>query len=626
MIAGLVHGGELSELVGQVAYPLHFGSKRAAAQIVADYTKQETTVKNDAQGLMLLAPFLQFLLDQQRYVDAASLLWTPNLFSGEPKCVQEVWDELFKSALIAFPGAASCGKSYNVGVWAYLDWRRDPYYTNFQIVGPSEAHLEKNIFSHIAKLHRSAAIPGPGDVVQLGITLDTVERKSGIFGLVAPTGRRAAGRLQGVKVEPRAKPHPQFGPLSRLRVFLEEAENIPVGIFEDLVNVVANVRGTETFKAMAAYNPKDQSHPIAGLVEPLDGFHSIDLDKDYVWNSKRGWRVLRLDAYRSDNVILGTEKYFGLQTKEGLERIIAQAGGVGAPGYFSMARGWYAPTGVDLAVVPAHLLNDIYGEFKFNEPPIPFAGVDVALEGGDNAILVLGRMGLSSGWEKVISLPDGQGTRREFNQFKDQFAQPIRKEVLQIDQVFKLPKGDTIKSVAEIRRLCEGAGVGGNRLGVDRTGNGAGVHDLLVAQFSAATKGFNGSWSPREQRILQEDKELASDEYSDLLSEGWYRVRKFIEFGLLKFGPTVAREPLIQELTGRRMRVGGKKTKVEPKKDYKSRGNRSPDTADALVIAVDAASQSMSGPPSSTNGTSREFASDHPQEQRVSVTDKQEYL
>lgn len=616
---GLVHGGDLTALVKDAAYPLHLGSKTRAAAVVSEFLGQPTAIKNDEHALLVLTPFLQYLLDGNRYGDAAALLWTPNLFSSEPRAVRMLWEEIFTNALIATPGAASMGKSYNIGVWAYLDWRRDPYFTNIQVVGPSEGHLERNLFSHLAKLHRQSAIPGPGEVVQLGITLDTVERRNGIFGLVAPTGKKAAGRLQGVKVEPRPQPHPQFGPLSRLRVILEEAENIPVGVFEDLTNIVSNVRGVDTFKALAAYNPKDQGHPVARLVEPLDGISSVDIEVDEVWTSKRGWRVVRLDAYKSENVVQDREVFFGLQTKKGLETLITTSGGVGTPGYYTMARGWYPPTGVDLAVIPANLMDKVYGEYHFVGTPEPCAALDVALEGGDNAIYILGRRGRASGWYK-------DGDKKQFQQFKDEFGQPATRDVLQVDQVFQLPKGDTVKLKAETIRVSRGAGVRGNLLGVDRTGNGAGVHDLLVAEFSAAVKGINPSHAPTERRILQEDQQLPCDEYAYLLSELWFATRKFIEFDFLKLSPNIPREPIVQELTGRRFLLTQKKTKVESKKDYKSRGNRSPDRADALTMLVHVVRLSSEGPVSATGSSRSDEDTGREYTHRVGVTDRQDYL
>lgn len=617
---GLIVGGPLMDFTQEVALPLHTGNRIAAAFLVQKQMSIDAPVKNAAQANQILQVYLQYLLDKQRYVDAATLLWTPTLFSGEPRSVQMVWNELFRNSALMVPGAAAMGKSYGLGVFCFLDWLRDAEYTNVQIVGPSEKHLEKNLFSHIAKLHRDASIPCPGTLVQLGITLDPVHRASGIFGVVIPTGKKSAGRLQGIHLVPRKHPHPQFGALSRARIFLEEAENIPYGVWEDIVNVMSNRKGVDRFKLFAAYNPKDPNGQCAIMSEPIDGWMSLDIEEDEVWTSKRGWRVVRLDAYKSENVIAGTEKYQGLQTKEGLESVIKTAGGVGTPGYYTMARGWFPPTGIDLAVIPQHLVNDIFGELEFVTTPTPVAAVDVALEGSDQAIFALGRFGTAIGWRR----PPIDGKEGEFVPFQDQYNKPMRKEAIQLDQIFLLTKGDTVKLAQEIIKVCNGVFVSGAHLGVDRAGNGAGVHDILVRIFNGLTKGINSSSSPTERKILEEDTVLPCDEYSYLLSELWFALRKYIEFGMFKISPKVPQDPLINELTGRRFLLTQKKTKVESKKDYKSRGNRSPDRADACTYLVHVVRGLLSGPPSVTRNMHRYTPKEY--KQRISSTDRPQYL
>ena len=619
--AGLQHGGSLTVFTKEVAAPLHLGNRTTAAGLVSNYLKIDQP-HSDAEANTILTSFLQYLLDGQRYVDAATLLWRPSMFSGEPRAVKLMWDALFQNAATIVPGAASMGKTYAMGVWFMLDWIRDPNFTNVQVVGPSEKHLEKNLFSHLVKLHRSASIPLPGDIRELEITCDPKQKDSGIFGIVVPTGKKAAGRLQGVKVVMRPVIHRQFGPTSRVRFMLEEAENIPVGIWDDVTNIFSNVSGVERFKIACPFNPKDPNSQCAIRCEPLAGWNSVDVETSEEWQSKRGWKVVRLDAYKCENVLQGQEIFYGLQTKPDLDALILNAGGVGTPGYYTMARGWYPPQGVDLAVIPQHLLNDVYGIFEFVDTPHPCAAVDVALEGGDNAICALGRFGLSSGWRK----PTPDNKPGPFLAFKNERGESIRKEVLQVDQLFQLPKGDTLKLVAEIRRICGGAYVRGEYLGIDRTGNGAGVHDILVSTFNPGVKGINGSASPTERRILEEDQKLPCDEYAYLLSELWFATRKFIEFGFVKFAPEVPQDPLLKELGGRRFLLSAStvKTKVESKKDYKSRGSPSPDRADALTMLVHVVRLNSSGPPSATHSSSRE--DERPYEPVIGCTDRREYL
>jgi hypothetical protein len=621
-VSDLRYGGPISELTREAASVLHLGNRDTAAILIANGTGVPVTGKMSPVSIeSILQSFLQFLLDHERYADAANLLWTRNLFTSEPRSVRMLFDAQFDNVANMVPGAASMGKSYDLGVWHYLDWRRDPFYTNVQVVGPSENHLQRNLFSHLVKLHRSSSIPFTAETIHLAITTDTVERSCGIFGVVIPLGKKASGRLQGVKAINRKEPHPLFGPLSRVRVMLEEAENIPVGIWDDVTNILSNVgTGKERFKICAPFNPKDPNGPCAQRCEPKDSWASIDIETSEQWDSKRGWRVTRLDAYKSENVLEGTEKFYGLQTKEGLEKLIQNAGGVGTPGYYTMARGWFPPSGVDVAVIPQHLMHDLPGEFIFVDTPEICAGVDVALEGEDSAIMCLGRCGRASGFRrpKTDSFPLG-----EVVEFKGPAGNPVRRYAVQLDSIFALPKGDTTRLVAEIKKVCLGARVNGSYLGIDRTGNGAGVHDILVRTFHSSTKGINPSTTPTERRILEEDQMLPCDEYSLLMTELWFGLRKYIEYGFTKVHPNVPQDPLFHEMTGRHMDLGGIKTRVESKKAYRSRGNKSPDRADAFTLMLHAVRLNLDGPPSATNlGIADKIQGRA--KQRIGLTDRQE--
>jgi hypothetical protein len=148
---------------------------------------------------------------------------------------------------------------------------------------------------------------------------------------------------------------------------------------------------------------------------------------------------------------------------------------------------------------------------------------------------------------------------------------------------------------------------------------------MLVRIFHGGVRGINPSNSPTERKIIEEDTILPCDEYSYLLSELWFALRKFIEFGMFKISPKIPSDPLMNELTGRRFLLTQKKVKVESKKDYKSRGNRSPDRADACTMLVHVVRFQLSGAPSVT----RNMASVMPRkeyQQRISCTDRMQYL
>jgi hypothetical protein len=605
--------------------PLHLEDPIAAANVALDMLNDSEAQRPQArtveEAYAVLNSLLQALLDNDLYAEAAKLLWKPSQFAAEPHSVQKIFDALFSEMQVLVQGAASMGKSFSIGVWMYLDWRRDPENTNVLVVGPSENHLQQNLFSHLVSLHNNSAIPGPGTPTNLCIALNPHDQYAGIKGVVIPLGKKSAGRLQGVKVKPRKTPHPKLGRMTRLRVILEEAENIHVGVWEDLINLSANAANATQFKVVAAYNPKDRSSQVGIRAEPEAGWGSVDIENSFDWRTKRGWKLIRLDGHQSENVLTGHELFPGMQTRRGLEMVTLQAGGARTAGWFTMARGWYPEDAIDMVVIPPGLLKDEYcrGEYVWAEEPEACGFLDVALEGGDNAILCVGRYGKAYG---VRKFPDLQHPEGEVVFYKTPEGRRLYRNCLQVDQMIKFPKGRTADLVDNAKRTCQTLKIRPELLGVDRTGNGAGVHDQLRAVMGEGVKGVNASESSTELRILSEDQKLPCDEYTLLCTELWFAAKKWLDVGVLRFGPNVPASPLVDELGGRRFLQphGNPRVKVESKREYKSRGNRSPDHADALAGLVHTVrmhtnvTQSYGG---------KEGADDaKPMKQRVDVTNR----
>jgi hypothetical protein len=494
--------------------------------------------------------------------------------------------------------------SFSMGVGLFLEWIRDPEWTSIRVIGPSEDHLETNLFSHLVNLHGSASLPMPGEVGSLYIGLDRRNLVSAIKGLVIPIGKvKKAGRLQGTKRKPRNALHPIFGELSRLFIFLDEIENVPGGVWSDIDNVLSNLDQVDSvgLKIFGAYNPTNPFDEVGVRAEPVFGWREFDKDKHYRWKSKRGWDVLRLDGEKSENVIAGKIIYPGLQSRTGLERIATNAGGRESPGYNSMGRGAYPDMGVAMTVIPAGMVTAMRGEFIWFDAPKSCASVDMALEGGATASFTLGKLGLASGvkWPPSLEHPNG---RTEM--FRDSRTQQVTPRWgLQAEQQFPLPKGDTVAMKNAVVDLCRRAAVPPELLCMDRTGNGAGVHDLILNEWSPAVIGVNYSSGPTEKKVMEQDAKVAKEEYDRIDSELWFALRAWSEFKVLLFHPQMDLNKVTPQLTQRLYRMQGGKRKVESKKDFKSRGHESPDEADSLTLFVHAARVGGDIVPSMRGGT-----------------------
>jgi hypothetical protein len=534
--------------------------------------------------------YVHYLLNANAPEAAAQVLWTPNQFTPEPQFTKDLWQLFDRSAQGLIMGAASCSKSYGMGVRLFLEWIRDPEWTTIRVLGPSEAHLEQNLFSHLVGLHKSASLPMPGEIGELFIGTDRRNQLSSIMGVIIPVGqKKKAGRIQGVKRKGRITRHEVFGTQSRLFIFVDEIENVPGGLWSDIDNILSNIQEegeTSGFKIFGAFNPTNQTDEVGKRVEPPFGWEGFDVESHYQWKSKRGWDVLRLDGERSENVVQKKVIYPGLQTYSGLEIIARNAGGKSAAGYFSMGRGAYPPQGIELTVIPPGMLMKWRGKFIWYDEPKPVGSEDLALEGGNAAIYTLGKWGRATGilFPPTIEYPSG----RKF-MFKDRNGHSVTRYGLQADQQFIIPKGDTRAMTDRTIEVNRRAGVRGEFFACDRTGAGAGTADLLRHEWSPSLHDVNYSEACSKDKIMMEDSKPCNEQFERMNSELWFALKSWGEFQYFLINPELDLTKLTGQLTQRKFRIVGGKTRVEPKKDYVSRGFESPDEADSLTLLVHAA-------------------------------------
>src|SRR6202008_2691779 len=68
-----------------------------------------------------------------------------------------------------------------------------------------------------------------------------------------------------------------------------------------------------------------------------------------------------------------------------------------SPKYLTFWRGMYPQAALQNPLIPSSLLEAVIGQFIFSGRPIGGAGIDLAFEGGDRIILVVGRYGQAIG-------------------------------------------------------------------------------------------------------------------------------------------------------------------------------------------------------------------------------------
>lgn len=549
----------------------------AAKYILANVAKGvgSNVVIDEKTAKSIVMQFVQNLLEKDHFESAATVLWGPSVYDWRPRSAQDTWRCLFEYDKLLVQGAGAMGKTFNAAAWFLLDWMRDPEYTCIKVVSLTEQHAQRNVFAAIKTFYRTALVKpeytGESDLVKSIQVND--DDKNGIHLVAIPKGDAGTGTLRGFHPSPRVKPHPKYGSMSRTHVVLDEAEEIPPGCWEGLQNILS-AADTESskgrIKIFGASNPKDRTSEFGKRCEPIGGWLRVDCEEDFEWESREGWHILRLDAARCENVTNRKIVFPGFQSYEGF--MAYEARGRTAE-YYTMARGFFPQEGVTMAIITPAMMDNAMGVVRFIGPVVPLAAFDLALEGKDQVVCSYGRFGLSDGFTPM----DGK-----FREFKSP------KTVLQLDSQINFPKNPTLEQAQAIINFCKQMRIGPNWLCVDRTGNGAGIHDALVSLFGSETMGVNYSWAASETHVLGDDSQRANELYSGVVTELIFGLAKYLEFEFLKISPSFRTEELVRQAISRRYKqVGQGLVRVESKGDYIKRTRQnSPDQLDSLSLLV----------------------------------------
>lgn len=524
------------------------------------------------------------LLDTDRYALAGLVLWGEALFNHGPKAVKQLLKFVRANQNMIVLGAASMGKTYTLICYCLLDWIRDPEMTEIKVISTTGGHAKSQSFSTLQRLYENALVPLPGLAMDGFIGLNPKDRHSAISLVAIPQGEDGKGVLQGFHPMPRKNMHPVFGSSSRVRALLDEAEEIPAGVWEGVSNLLASAWGVEAVKVFCATNPRDVTSRLAQLAEPVQGWTSLNMDTDREWTSAERWSVLRLDGADCENVIERKVRFPGFLTWDGYQKFALEMGGQ-SPKYLTFGRAMYPLSALQNTLIPYSLLEQTIGQYIFSGRTVGISGVDLAAEGGDRVILFVGRYGQAIGFTPLHGKPI-------------LWAKP--RYCVQADQYYEIPKNKTLALSDDLKNRMIQLKIHPDWCTVDRTGVGTGPHDALCETWSPGIRGVMWGADATALKILSDDHDYAVEIYDGITTEMYVRVRKFLEFGSLAFHPQIIATQLFKELSSRRYQPSTKgpsgkpRIRLEPKKEFKKRLGWSPDIADGLVMMVHGAA--LNGP------------------------------
>lgn len=572
---------EQPQRIGAVAFreKIEWEGKIPAARLIVPQTETEE------QANYVIRYYAERLLATGTLANMAAcghLIWGPGMFNVKPRCVRMVLKNIYDYQKIIVFGGAAQGKSFSGIAWLLLRWLQDPQGTTIKVMSVTGKHTESNIFGTLKMLHENTLVPMAGFRGGESISFTEGDKRAAISIVRVHAGDDNSEVLQGFHPLPRKDKHPLFGDQTAVMAVMDECEGIPNGVWTGVSNMLST-GDKDHVKVMCFYNPKDITAKPAQLAEPRGGWGEFDVEtgvqgKDE-WDSREGWRVVRLDPKKSENVLERKEVHKGFQTYEKNREYETKDGG-NSQHLYVFGRGAYPPDSAVNTVTPQRVITQMRGEFTFVGQTVKYGSCDVAIDGRDEAVFSVGRYGHATAFKRVVIGPDGQrGIERVV--FKN------ARKVAQLDQQFALPKGSTEIVASAIKKHCLALQIAPENFLSDASGNGEPVYILLHTEafWSTKVRGVRFGEPATNLKMLDEDVQLAVDQYDGNVSEVLFAITRWGEAGCLAVAPTVQAQELEREIGGRRYVLGpGQTLKVEDKKEYKKRLSRSPDWGDSFAI------------------------------------------
>ena len=577
------------EQIALVHEEISKGEWVAAANMVKYALGQEpdVTVKKEAEKIIRL--LFNAMMDVNNYRGAAALCLPKLMFNPDPEAARRLFKAACEKPLLLSMGSSSMSKTYSLVVHVYLSWLRDPKFTSVKLMSQTDLHLRTNLWPHLLEIHKNNVLKPEQEVeikpTDLWMGLKNEPQSYGFSGMAFKNTNISAGAWAGLKPQPkrpRTDPYfEQFGPMTRLRVLMDEAQNMPESVWIDMNSVMGSI-GHGRVHIMAAFNPQNLSQPAVVRAEPPDGWSPDQLETLYSYESKYGWWVERLDGKMCENVIQRKEIYPGLMTYERFVGYL-KGGGDSSGTYYTYARGFPPMLEAANTVIVPTWASSQKGEAVYVGEVINVASFDAAYQGQDKAMLCVGRWGLASGWR------DYKGVHHTFlNRLDPAKKQP--RHVLTIDQFFTMPKQlDAVQVTQELMARCNMLGIEPQWVSMDMTGVSLATYSYC-AKYWGPVLGVGWNTAASERKILTDDLDTCANRFDGLPSEMWFALKHWMDpsVNAILFNTTIMAPDLYGQMTSRRFRVSrGSRLKVEGKDEYKARNaGKSPDEVDAVCMLV----------------------------------------
>lgn len=502
----------------------------------------------------------------RHWKNAVRMLW-PNLQLHE--WLEDRARTFFENDYNYWVGCATAGKSHDaIGPIGMTWWLGDPMNSAVVLTSTTAKSIRRRLWPVLQEYRQSMAVIKDSPVFNQGFPCHIIDSKTMVQAVKGDDKHAiAAVAVAEGSVSKAVSDIKGFHPKRRLLVIVDEANDTPEGIFAAIPNLK---KGLREFKLIVIGNPVSRLDPHGRCCEPEMGWNSVSPDSEE-WKTKgvTDWEVepgicLHFDGEKSPNIKLGYDKYTFLYSNKDLGKAQANAGFNESLWYWSNTRGFWAPDGICNTVftdafVVKHGLRDLV---IFQSKMKQVAGLDPSFTAdGDGCVLRFGKLG---------DLTDGRMCLLSGDRIKIVLKAGV-------DIYYQIAE----RTIEE----CKKRGLEPEDLGIDTTGGGAGVADIISRLWGPVGNRVGFGERASDLPASTENTKKGHEVYHDRVTELWYQCREYGEAGQIKGMDTKC----LMEFCSRPWTVEAKKIRVLPKAECKKQLGHSPDDADSFSVLVDTA-------------------------------------
>jgi hypothetical protein len=404
--------------------------------------------------------------------------------------------------------------------------------------------IRKRMWANLQDLVRKSR-GFPGNMVDSKMALQAIkgDDRHSISAIAVAEGNtsKAVANIQGIHAE-------------RVMVIIDEATDTPEAAFEACTNLS---KGCREFKMLVIGNPASKYDPHGRFCTPAKGWRSVTIE-DQHWLTERGM-CRRFDGMKSPNISEGRTKYPYLITHDQVLSAMRHEGEQ-SPTFWKYTRGFWSPDGMVKTVLSESLIETHTPTRKltFTTNVQVVAGLDPGF-GGDRCILRFAKVGTAN--DKVSIL------------FQD---------IIHISVNAQLTEPVHYQIANRVKEECTKRGVAPDKFGLDSSGEGGGLADILTREWGVVHRTEFGG-SPSTIPVSDEDNRPCNEAYDRKVTELWFSMRKWVVEERVG-GMDIE---TLQEFCARMFDDSKRKISVESKTVMKQRTGKSPDLADAATVLLD---------------------------------------